>query len=272
VVRFCRTGDPQAREEALNAYRTGRQAWAILAEKGVVYAADTSYGPQPWLRGHWLDRLPAIDQDQADIEKARPEAAGGNAAQAIAVVRACPKRAAPACHHVSAKTFRPGEPLGITLSFSLKDRQVSLSDITVGENPQLRGHWLARLPAIDADIAAVAAKVQGTPAGDTVAQVSAATREALLAYRKSSAWSAGTRICSKKIDPAGFLRQTKQKEAKALKSLPVDHPVIASCLGQNGNRRRSSYSYCPEPHTAAHRHPAGRLQNRRGGCGCPFAS
>ena len=29
-----------------------------------------------------------------------------------------------------------------------------MSDITVGENPQLRGHWLDRLPAIDADIAA----------------------------------------------------------------------------------------------------------------------
>jgi hypothetical protein len=56
---------------------------------------------------------------------------------------------------------------------------IYVSDITVGEHPQLRGHWLDRLPAIDADIAAVAAKLQSTPPGDTPPNVSAAIRESL---------------------------------------------------------------------------------------------
>jgi hypothetical protein len=118
---FRRTGDPHAREEALKAYRAARQAWANLAAQGKVYAADLSYGPQPWLRGHWLDRLPAIDQDIADMEKAPPDATGGNASPAIALVHARQQRPVPACRHVPAKTFRPGEPLEIALSFSQQD-------------------------------------------------------------------------------------------------------------------------------------------------------
>jgi hypothetical protein len=39
-------------------------------------------------------------------------------------------------------------------------------DITVGENPQLRGHWADRLPAIDADIALVAKRLESAKAGD----------------------------------------------------------------------------------------------------------
>lgn len=41
-------------------------------------------------------------------------------------------------------------------------KDVYMSDITVGELPQLHGHWLDRLKAIDQDIAAVAAKLDGS--------------------------------------------------------------------------------------------------------------
>jgi hypothetical protein len=43
---------------------------------------------------------------------------------------------------------------------------VYMSDITVGEHPQLRGHWLDRLPAIDRDVAALEAKL-GSAKGET---------------------------------------------------------------------------------------------------------
>ena len=33
-----------------------------------VYRSDITYGPQPIKRGHWLDRLPAIDKDLAAME------------------------------------------------------------------------------------------------------------------------------------------------------------------------------------------------------------
>jgi hypothetical protein len=49
----------------------------------------------------------------------------------------------------------------------------------MGENPQLRGHWLGRLPAIDADIAAVAVKLQSATAAPSAPKVAAAIREAL---------------------------------------------------------------------------------------------
>ena len=124
---FRRTGDPQARGEALKTYRAARQVWADLAAKGKVYVSDIAYGPQPHLRGHWLDRLPAIDQDIADMEKAQAQATGGTATQAIAVVRAHPQHPAPGCRHTPAKTFRPGEPMEVALTFAREsDRSVLL--------------------------------------------------------------------------------------------------------------------------------------------------
>jgi hypothetical protein len=45
-------------------------------------------------------------------------------------------------------------------------RGVYMPDITVGEHPQLHGHWLDRLPAIDRDIAAVAALLPEAKTGD----------------------------------------------------------------------------------------------------------
>ena len=33
-----------------------------------VYASDISYGLSPMRRGHWADRLPAIDADMATLE------------------------------------------------------------------------------------------------------------------------------------------------------------------------------------------------------------
>jgi hypothetical protein len=57
-----RTGDRAALEEALKAYRAARGAWAQIAERAKgVYVSDVTVGELPWLRGHWLDRLPAID-------------------------------------------------------------------------------------------------------------------------------------------------------------------------------------------------------------------
>ena len=31
-------------------------------------SSDLAFGPQPWLRGHWADRMPAIDADLRDME------------------------------------------------------------------------------------------------------------------------------------------------------------------------------------------------------------
>ena len=103
----------QSGDAALKAYRDARKAWVELSERAKgVYVTDISYGPQPHLRGHWLDRLPEIDADIADMERSKLQ--GG---------KALPQRQRPAvaCRHTPAARFRPGEPLDIALSFPGKE-------------------------------------------------------------------------------------------------------------------------------------------------------
>jgi len=73
-----RTGDAAAATEALSRYRAARKAWAGAAEQARgAYASDITYGPSYFQRGHWLDRLTAIDQDIVDMEKHAANAPAG---------------------------------------------------------------------------------------------------------------------------------------------------------------------------------------------------
>lgn len=58
-----------ALEAALKANRAARTAWADFAAgaKG-VYRDDVTFGPEYFQRGHWQDRLTAMDDDIADME------------------------------------------------------------------------------------------------------------------------------------------------------------------------------------------------------------
>ncbi len=68
-----RTGDRTALEESLKMSRAAREIWARMAESARgVYVSDVTVGELAWLRGHWLDRLPAIDSDIADMAKRLP--------------------------------------------------------------------------------------------------------------------------------------------------------------------------------------------------------
>jgi len=59
-----------ALERSLDLYKKARAAWASFAtEAKPIYRSDVTFGPEYFQRGHWLDRLPAIDADIADIEK-----------------------------------------------------------------------------------------------------------------------------------------------------------------------------------------------------------
>ena len=63
---FERTGDVASLRAARTHYRAARAAWAETAgaARG-VYQDDLAFGPEPHLRGHWADRLAAIDADLA---------------------------------------------------------------------------------------------------------------------------------------------------------------------------------------------------------------
>jgi hypothetical protein len=115
-----RTTDRTALEEALKSYRVARAAWAALAEnaKG-VYVADISVGELPWLHGHWLDRLPAIDADIALLEKRLPDAteiSDPKVKTAIAEAVARPHRPSAKMTHRAPDRFRRKEPLALAIS------------------------------------------------------------------------------------------------------------------------------------------------------------
>jgi hypothetical protein len=115
------SGDRGALEEALKAYRGARAIWAKLAERAKgVYMADITVGERAVLRGHWLDRLPAIDEDIADMAVKLEASEGGEPSERLrkAVEEALGRSRRPAvtCHHTSPAIFRPGAPLTIEMS------------------------------------------------------------------------------------------------------------------------------------------------------------
>lgn len=117
---YRRTGNARAHEHALAEYRKARATWAAMAEKArKVYVADLTYGETPVRRGHWLDRLPAIDQDLAAVQAAHfetgPEAVD-RVLRAIAQAMGHPVRASVKCTHNVPRSFRSGSAVPLTLA------------------------------------------------------------------------------------------------------------------------------------------------------------
>jgi hypothetical protein len=105
---YDRTGDRVALNEAIKAYRSARDIWAKMAESAHgVYAADITVGEQPWLRGHWTDRIDAIDADITEMTKRAAQSAkssvtaapGPRVKSAIAAALAHSRRGPIACTH-----------------------------------------------------------------------------------------------------------------------------------------------------------------------------
>ena len=95
-----------------------RAAWAEVANRAKgVYVSDITVGENPQLRGHWLDRLPAIDRDIADISKRLDQArSGGGRTEAVQEALGRPRRVFISCRHTPPEKFRPGQPLKIEIA------------------------------------------------------------------------------------------------------------------------------------------------------------
>jgi hypothetical protein len=117
-----KSGDRGALEVALKLYRQARDFWSGFAEEArTVYVADITFGPLPHQRGHWLDRLSAMDADIAAMEKQLKEVRPGTpqteqVRTAIAQVLGRPRRPAPVCRHTAPADFVPGKPLEVALA------------------------------------------------------------------------------------------------------------------------------------------------------------
>ena len=121
---YEQSNDRKALEEALMYYRKARQSWAVLAEKTKnVYKPDVTVGELPWLRGHWQDRLPAIDEDLANMAKKLAEHSGNSTIDAAKISKVMqyakgkPVRAGAGCHHSQPLKFSAGQPLDLTFVF-----------------------------------------------------------------------------------------------------------------------------------------------------------
>jgi hypothetical protein len=120
---YLQTGDRKAGDLAVAALTRARDAWAAMAQRAEgVYRADITYGASAHLRGHWIDRLPAIDGDLAALRDKVSLGGGKNAnhskqvSVALKALVEARERLSPNCSHVPASAFRPGSPLPLRLT------------------------------------------------------------------------------------------------------------------------------------------------------------
>ena len=130
---FEQSGDRKALEESVKYYQKARSYWAELANRAKgVYKPDITVGEIEVLRGHWLDRLPAIDEDIAFMNNILAQKQNTNSRQqenvrlAIEEVKGRPVRPSPVCNHVQPKLFVVGKPLDIELSVEKSPKSVRL--------------------------------------------------------------------------------------------------------------------------------------------------
>ncbi len=106
--------------DAVYFYRRAREAWSgIVQQTRGVYVKDLGFGALPHRRGHWEDRLPAIDRDLDYMERLLREATGGGVADSLSkAARAWlkPPPSSPKFEHNPPAVFSPQAPLAISLT------------------------------------------------------------------------------------------------------------------------------------------------------------
>jgi hypothetical protein len=120
--------------EALDAYDAARAAWCEVIEHGRVYRPDLTVGGEAWLRGHWSDRLAAIDADRADMQAEWDRLLDRNPDEAVGPIPPLTEFEPPpldaSFEHAAPAQFEAGRPLPITLRVNLPhERSLSRVDV-----------------------------------------------------------------------------------------------------------------------------------------------
>jgi hypothetical protein len=133
---YERTKFRPALEEALKAYRKARDTWAAFAEGAKpIYQTDVTFGPEYFQRGHWQDRLGAIDEDIHEMENqlvagktdpADEKAAAAKRAVAAVLQKPTSAHAKLEGFHFPPSTFRRGGELRIETAMAPKVTSVRL--------------------------------------------------------------------------------------------------------------------------------------------------
>jgi hypothetical protein len=135
--------DRNALEYAIKMYSQARDRWKDFTNDATgVYVKDITYGPRPYQRGHWIDRIAAIEEDVAEMAR-RLEGvpsttdSSENVSAAIAEALGRPRREVIQCNHIPPPNFVPKQDLPIVLtahksqvpiSVSLRYRQVNQAE------------------------------------------------------------------------------------------------------------------------------------------------
>ncbi len=124
---YTRVGDVPSLQDAVVRYRAARDAWAEAARFAQgVYKEDLTFGPELHLRGHWADRLAAIDADVQEMaavlhnaptapspaDTPRRGAGAGHVSLRTALEERRPQGA---LEHTLPATFTPGQPLSLEI-------------------------------------------------------------------------------------------------------------------------------------------------------------
>ena len=101
-----KTNDAGIGAQAIAWYKQARDSWATMAARAKgVYRADIGYGNVPMRRGHWSDRIAAIDEDIAAMQSTVQ-------AKAVGAQRtSCRRKRSERCSRPSGKPQRPTVPL-----------------------------------------------------------------------------------------------------------------------------------------------------------------
>ena len=121
---YLRSGHRPALQAAIQWNRSARSAWAEFAVTAKTpYLPDITYGPEFFQRGQWLDRLPAIDRDTADLEKLLEQSPADEqkldpkvieqAMQAVLSKSQDNEYSLPAGFHTPPATFQRGKPFPV---------------------------------------------------------------------------------------------------------------------------------------------------------------
>jgi hypothetical protein len=128
---YQQSGDKTALEESVRYYRKARDFWAELSVRsGVVYKPDITIGENPVIRGHWRDRLPAIDEDIAFMVSLLEQIPSNTGARkdtvklAVQEATGRPVRIKASIKHSQPEGYNAGNPMTIEISIDRKPSAV----------------------------------------------------------------------------------------------------------------------------------------------------
>ncbi|MBD2844137.1 hypothetical protein IDH44_02970 [Paenibacillus sp. IB182496] len=129
---YERAGGKRLLTETLAHYRAARDAWqAIVSASKDVYHRDLTFGHTPYSRGHWSDRIAAIDEDIEAVARIAAEREGEDTLAGERGVAdwlsACDLRTRPIASHLPQASLVRGQPA--VLRLTLTDRADAVATV-----------------------------------------------------------------------------------------------------------------------------------------------